>query len=201
MTYPRARGHIGDVEGDALGSPPPEQPEDTAHLAMSRSPAMEYSDLVDAFDDLGLDLVEVYDHSDAPAGFEVQDNGEVVGTFDTDDFTGLEAYLQQLLTEARDGDTTFQYVSRRIALKTVDALDGKLTVMDQMGIARALLCGARDGVQNAINPFLVNGELTEEAIDQLTEEQLGDVTRIVQLRKALFHLDGAMTGERREWGQ
>ena len=75
LTYPRARGHIGDVEGDALGSPPPEQPEDTAHLAMSRSPAMEYSDLVDAFDDLGLDLVEVYDHSDAPAGFEVQDNG------------------------------------------------------------------------------------------------------------------------------
>ena len=162
---------------------------------------MDYSDLLDAFDSLGLDLVQVYDDADEPNGFEVQDNGEVIADFDADDFTGLESYLQGLLTEARDGDTTFQYVSRRIALKTVDALDGKLTVMDQMGIARALLCGARDGVQNAINPFLVNGELTEEAIDQLTEEQLGDVTRIVQLRKALFHLDGAMTGERREWGQ
>jgi hypothetical protein len=86
-------------------------------------------------------------------------------------------------------------------LKTVDALDGKLTLMDQMGLSRALLCGARKGFENAINPYLVNGELTEEAIDQLTEEQLGDVTRIIELRKALFHLDGAMTGERREWGQ
>jgi hypothetical protein len=65
---------------------------------------MDYSDLLDAFDSLGLDLVQVYDDADEPNGFEVQDNGEVVGTFDTDDFTGLEAYLQQLLTEARDGE-------------------------------------------------------------------------------------------------
>ena len=60
---------------------------------------MEYNDLVDAFDDLGLDLVEIYDDNDEPAGFEVQNNGEVVASFDTDDFTALEAFLQELLLE------------------------------------------------------------------------------------------------------
>ena len=162
---------------------------------------MDYSDLLDAFDSLGLDLVQVYDDADEPNGFEVQDNGEVIADFDADDFTGLESYLQGLLTEARQGDTTRQYVSRRIAMKTVDGLDGKLTLLDQMGVARAMLCGARDGLQDAITPFLDNGELTDEVLDKLTEEQLKVVVMLNEVRKSLFHLDGAMTGERREWSR